>query len=296
VISVGNIVAGGAGKSPVARWVARVALDSGLHPMIALRGYRSIRDVSDEAEEHRRLLPTVPVAVGADRHACVLRTLDAHPQCNFVVLDDGFQHRRLARDFDLVLVNGAADRLESALLPHGWLREPPSALRRASAVLVTRAAHVDAALARAVEAVHGRPPIAWCDHVWERLDLFDGVAHGSTTPVACEWLNQRAIAVWAAVADGSAIARACEAQGARVVHAPKLRDHTNYTPELVAELGLSARREGATAVLATGKDWSTLAPHASRAGLPFVIPALSIRVHEGADALRFALRRVFAQR
>ena len=109
VVSVGNLVVGGSGKSPMVRWIAERLAASGRHPAIALRGYRRSEDprlpAGDEAAEHARLLPGVPLAVGADRSAAIAALLARSPAVDVVVLDDGFQHRRLARRLDVVLVD-----------------------------------------------------------------------------------------------------------------------------------------------------------------------------------------------
>ncbi len=296
VISVGNIVAGGTGKSPMTRWVARWAIESGRHPLIAMRGYRSRAGISDEAEEHRRELPGVPLAVGPDRYEQVALVRAAHPLCDLVILDDGFQHRQLAREFDLVLVNGAAPALRSGLLPRGWLREPAANLRRAHAVVVTRVAAVNASIARAIEGVHGRVPLAWCDSEWEHLERFEPGEANGVAVVACNWLHGRRVGVWAGVAHGDEIVQATMSHGAQVVSAPSLGDHARYDPAMVQALSRAGRRDGAEAILVTGKDWSKLAPLVANLGLPILVPRLALRMHTGADELREALRIAIGQR
>jgi tetraacyldisaccharide 4'-kinase len=131
VLSVGNLAVGGAGKTPVAAWLAGRLRQLGARPGIALRGYGG-----DEVELHRELNPGIPVAAAA-RRADAARELVA-AGCGVVVLDDGFQHRWLARDLDLVLVAAEGWRGTPRLLPRGPWREPPSALARASAIVITR--------------------------------------------------------------------------------------------------------------------------------------------------------------
>lgn len=97
VISVGNIVAGGTGKSPMVRWVAEWALARNVLPLIALRGYRSHHGKSDEAMEHQTALPNAKIAVGANRFATITAAIDRDPSIGVVILDDGFQHRAVAK-------------------------------------------------------------------------------------------------------------------------------------------------------------------------------------------------------
>ncbi len=145
VVSVGNLAVGGTGKTPLAAWVAQTLAENGGRPAIVARGYGR-----DELLLHARWNPDVPVVADPDRVLAARRARRAG--ADVVVLDDGFQHRRLPRDLDLVLL-AAEDRFPGRLLPRGPYREPPSALERAHAVVVTRRtaeAHVAAALAERV--------------------------------------------------------------------------------------------------------------------------------------------------
>ncbi|MDX1645734.1 MAG: tetraacyldisaccharide 4'-kinase [Longimicrobiales bacterium] len=130
VVSVGNLAVGGTGKTPVSAWVVEVLREAGARPALLLRGYGD-----DEVRLHRRWSPRVPVEVGPDRLAGARRLRDEG--VDVVVLDDGFQHRRLARALDIVLL-AVGDRVPGAVLPRGPYREPLEALRRAHVVVVTR--------------------------------------------------------------------------------------------------------------------------------------------------------------
>lgn len=130
VISVGNLAVGGTGKTPVSAWVVEALDGFGGEPALLLRGYGD-----DEVRLHRHWSPDVPVMVGADRVAAARRAREAGAA--IAVLDDGFQHRRLARSLDVVLV-AAGDPVPGAVLPRGPYREPFRALRRADVVVVTR--------------------------------------------------------------------------------------------------------------------------------------------------------------
>jgi len=131
VISVGNLAVGGSGKTPVARWLIAELLGRGERPALLHGGY-----AADEPELHRRWNPTIPVVVGRDRVVSAGTAQAAG--ATVLVLDDGFQHRRLARDLDLVLVAAEGWTPRPRLLPRGPWRESPAALVRADAVIVTR--------------------------------------------------------------------------------------------------------------------------------------------------------------
>ena len=128
-----------------------------------MRGYAARPgEPSDEQAEYARRCPSVPVAADPDRVRSIGEHLARDPAIDCVVLDDGFQHRRLARNLDLVLVDATQRIFGERLLPAGYLREPVTALRRADAVVVTRAGSIDERLAASIERAHGAPPIAWC--------------------------------------------------------------------------------------------------------------------------------------
>lgn len=131
VISIGNLTVGGTGKTPISAWVAGKLRECGRQPWILLRGYGM-----DEVQVHRELNPEVPIRAGKDRVAGAADAIEVGADC--LILDDGFQHRRLHRDLDIVLV--AAEQWERSprLLPRGPWRESPAALDRASLVVVTR--------------------------------------------------------------------------------------------------------------------------------------------------------------
>lgn len=164
VLSVGNLVAGGTGKTPVTALVARLLQEGGLRPAIVSRGYAGRRGedplvvsdgtavaagataarVGDEPLMLARLLPEVPVVV-ARRRSEGARLAVARLGARTIVLDDGFQHLALKRDLDLVLLDAASPFDNGRLLPAGLLRESPSALARAHAVALTGAAGDQAA-------------------------------------------------------------------------------------------------------------------------------------------------------
>ncbi len=145
VISLGNITTGGTGKTPLVAWIAQ-RLQSQLGSVaIVSRGYRAhAAGKNDEALVLERLCPGVPQVMNANRVAGAAHAVQQFGS-RAIVLDDAFQHRRIYRDLDLVLVDALNPWGYGHLLPRGLLREPLSALKRADAVLITRADQVDAA-------------------------------------------------------------------------------------------------------------------------------------------------------
>lgn len=143
VVSVGNLAVGGTGKTPVSAWIVEVLDAFGAAPALLLRGYGQ-----DEVRLHRHWSPDVPVMTGPDRVAAARRAREAG--ADSAVLDDGFQHRRLARSLDVVLL-AAGDPVPGAVLPRGPYREPFGALRRADVVVVTRRTESEGTARRVAE-------------------------------------------------------------------------------------------------------------------------------------------------
>src|SRR5205807_5814849 len=144
VISVGNLTVGGTGKTPCVEYVARRLRTWDRRVAILSRGYGGDGGANDEALVLEDNLPDVPHLQGADRVALAKIAVE-ELESDALVLDDGFQHRRLARDLDLVLIDATQPWGFGYQLPRGLLRESPRGLKRAGAVLLTRCDQVDAA-------------------------------------------------------------------------------------------------------------------------------------------------------
>jgi tetraacyldisaccharide 4'-kinase len=146
VIVVGNLTVGGSGKTPLVMWIAEHLHAMGFSPAIVSRGYggsaeapREATIASDPLEvgDEPMLLARrsgCPVWVGPDRVAVIAALRAQHPDCNVLILDDGLQHYRLARDIEIAVVDGRGFG-NGLLLPAGPLREPPSRLRSVHAVI-----------------------------------------------------------------------------------------------------------------------------------------------------------------
>lgn len=140
VISVGNLTTGGTGKTPMVLWLAQKFLAEGKSVAILSRGYKGSGGTSDEIELMRaRLGARVRFGVGADRYE-VGAKLEAELAVDVFLLDDGFQHRQLARDLDMLMLDGSRDLKRESMVPSGSLREPVSARRRADILVVSRGA------------------------------------------------------------------------------------------------------------------------------------------------------------
>jgi len=287
VVSIGNIVAGGTGKSPMSRQVAQWMLDAGVRPLLATRGYGAVQGIADEVEEFKALVPGAAVVVDPSRRRGVTSAAASGERFDAVLLDDGFQHRALARDLDVVLIDAQRPCLDDWLLPAGWLREPVSALRRAGAIVVTQADDVDDALSARIESIAGRAPIAWCRLEPRTLEMHRGTAV-SEQPFA--WLDGRSVVVWAGLANPERVVSAVRAQGASIRSAPRLRDHQPYDQALLRQLLEQAK--GADAIVVTGKDWPKLAGRIPPFAPPIAVLRAGWRFAAGEAALHSTILRV----
>lgn len=291
VVSVGNLSAGGTGKTPAVVHIATLLKDAGRRPAIAMRGYKSATGNpadSDEAQQYQRLLPGVPLAVGADRLAeiKVLLTTSKGSAADCIILDDGFQHRQLRRDCDLVLVDATRNPFLDRQLPAGWLRESPTGLHRADGVIVTHAEAVSpsvvAELSRQIEAASGKPVLAICRHAWTSILSGEGQ---SLRTLPSTFLKGRKVAVACAIGNPDAFIAQVASQ-AEIVHKLVLPDHDQFSGQTVEALRAAAKAAGADCIVVTEKDWSKLRDKPAEFWpCPVVRPRLALAFDRGAREL-----------
>lgn len=291
VISVGNLSVGGTGKTPMVAHLVRVLLGAGRHPCIAMRGYGSSRDLdgmSDEAALYRDEFRAVPVVARPDRVEGLLglfATPGGEP-VDCVVLDDGFQHRRLARQLDIVMVDATRDPRRDRLLPAGRLREPVASLARARWVVLSHAQAVDPAdaysLGVGLRAVNPSLRVAITRHVWKELFIH---TPGGVECAGHEWLaGKRVLAVCALGNPEPFLAQVRRAAGASSVETVTLRDHDPYRESATRRILEAAR--GCDAVVTTAKDWTKLSRvPASSWPCPVARPHLEVSFDAGREDL-----------
>lgn len=274
VVSIGNLAVGGTGKTPMAAWVAARLLEAGERPAVLHGGY-----AEDEPELHRRWNAEVPVLVGRDRVASA-RTA-AGRGATVAVLDDGFQHRRLARDVELVLVAAETWKAPRALLPRGPWREPATALRRAHAVIITRKTADTETAGRVAAEV--RTIATTADVCVAALRAGSWVALGT----AGERPAGPCVAVAGIASPDSFLANARDA-GAFVTEALVFGDHHEYTPDDVRRI---QRTAGGRGVVTTEKDAIKL--ETIMGDTPMWVLRQEVDIEEGESAL---LRRLRGER
>lgn len=305
VISVGNLSVGGTGKTPMVMWVIRALAERNVRAAIAMRGYGAKRGGrSDEHEEYLERLWDLrtPVAAAPKRAPAIRDLLSRDATIQAVVLDDGFQHRFVARDADIVLVDATRNPFEDRCLPGGWLREPVASLARAQAVVLTRADHVDhralAELRSKLEAVAPRACVAGAIARWDAIETPEG-------EIAPSELGGLRAHVVCAIGNPEAFVGQARAFGAVVNSIDALRDHAPYTPGWMGAMLDRARDRRCDVVLTTGKDWmkmrDAMPTEPSRQGGKPVWPEIwrpraSVAWVWGESEIRATLERACARR
>lgn len=269
VISVGNLTVGGTGKTPVTAWIAGQLHGRDRAPAIVTRGYGG-----DEILVHRELNPDVPVHVFADRVRGVQDA--ARSGARVAVLDDAFQHRRLGRTLDIVLISAETWRGPRRLLPRGGWREPPSSLARADLLVVTRKTATEAeaaAAARELESGFGSNAITCHLAPAGLVPLHPG---GAAQSLGLGDLAGRQVLAIASLAQPGAFFAQLRSAGAQVATA-EFPDHHAFTAAEAAELVSTA---GGKTLVMTRKDAVKLRPLIPEAAGALV---LDQRVELGSD-------------
>lgn len=272
VISVGNIVAGGTGKTPMVAMTARLLRDAGMRPVVVSRGYRGRRDedplvvsttdgavhgvtsgqAGDEPVMLAGLLPGIPVVV-ARRRAEGASLAVTRFAAGCIVLDDGFQHLALRRDLDLVLLDAARPLDSGRLLPAGLLRERPSALMRADVVILSGSGGPLPGAAGLVRS-RTRPGTPIFHLAFEPTMLVD--PEGRARPVSL--LAGRRVVAFAGIARPARLRASIEELGAEVVRFVAFPDHHAYGPGDTAGILEDVERHGPDLLVTTEKDLARL--------------------------------------
>ena len=292
VVSIGNLTLGGTGKTPLVAWAAGQFLHRGATVAIVSRGYGARRgERSDEALELGLLLPGVPHVADRDRVAAVRRAVTDHGT-DVVLLDDGFQHRRLGRSLDIVTIDATDPFGGGRIFPRGLLREPIRSLARADAVVITRSDMVDAATVETIDSVvvkscGGRRPEVWAEsrHGPTRLRNWSG----TTVPLG-SLAGRRIIAV-SGIGNPAPFRATLERLGAIVVAHRTFPDHHPYGDADREAIGREAAHRGVDSIVTTLKDLVKL--RADRLGdVPLAAVEIELSITRGREQLERLLAEV----
>ncbi len=287
VISVGNITTGGTGKTPMAAWIVRHLAESGRKPAIVMRGYRATKTAPDAApkSDEAELLAALtgaPVIVEPDRVAGARRATEAG--CDVVVLDDGFQHRRLRRQLDIVLIDAVEPLGFGHCLPRGLLREPPAALADADAVVITHADEVTPqrlSELRSKLAALCKSGVTMAEAMHKPVTVIDDA--GRSHPPAT--LAGRAVLAFSGLGSPEHFTESLARLGAKIIGAVEIGDHAAYSAAMMTNLADLARQGGAEILVTTQKDHVRLAHLAAPQGARIWQLAVEMDVTAGRDEL-----------
>jgi tetraacyldisaccharide 4'-kinase len=307
VISVGNLTVGGTGKTPAVEYLARLLLANGRLPAIITRGYgrktpgsvvvadgqricASLEASGDEAMQLARRLKRA-VVMADESKARGARLASETFNVDVVIVDDGFQHRKLQRDFDIVLIEAPSFFLNRWLLPAGPFREPLSALQRADAVILT---NTDSAISSDVETVGALVRQQNREALLRRAVLrpshFENLSSSERLPLSA--VHGRRIFAACGIARPARFFDELRNLGAFVVGTAEFPDHYSFTSRNIADLFARAQTAQAETIIITEKDaqkWMSLFD----AG---VLPVLMLRVEFCAEGDASAFDREVLER
>jgi len=286
VVSVGNLTVGGTGKTPFTAYIVGELRSAGHSPAVVMRGYGE-----DEVHLHARMNPGVPVIANADRVAGIRAAVASG--ADVVVLDDGFQHRRAARDLDIVLVSTEKWAKWLHVLPAGPLRESLRSLNRADLIVVTRKsasegeARTVADSLRALPSLHGDIVVA---ELAPSAIVAASSDDGANRSIALDSISGERVLAVAGVGDPDSFFAQLRQLGA-VVTERRFPDHHAYTTADAARL--ASISHGHKYVIATEKDTVKLASAWPAKSVPLWYLSQAVRLSERTSLVASALAKLF---
>ena len=292
VISVGNITTGGTGKTPMVAWLGHWFRHQDIRVALISRGYGAASGgQNDEARELEALLPDVPHLQNPDRVAAAQVAIE-ELATQLIILDDGFQHRRIHRDLEIVLLDALQPFGYGHVLPRGLLREPLSGLRRADLIVLSRSDAVSEACRAELREQVSRwaPEAGWCETAHRPTWLID--AGGQRHPVAD--LRGKRVAAFCGIGNPPAFQQALKTLGCEVVAFRVFPDHHAYQREDLDQLTQWVSEASPDLVVCTRKDQVKLAVDRLHR-VPLMAVAVEINVMDGLPQLEKHLHRVLSR-
>ncbi len=287
VICVGNLTLGGTGKTPTVEWIARWLRSQGWRVTLVSRGYGAADGSrNDEALELEQKLPDVPHLQNADRVEAARLAIEEF-EAEVILLDDGFQHRRLRRDLDIVLIDALEPFGFGHVFPRGTLREPLIGLGRAQVILLSRADLCPADQRQKIwqQIERYAPRAARVEAAHRPLELLSFA--GQTQPL--ESLQGKPVLAFCGIGNPAGFQGTLDTLGYRLADFRPFPDHHNYGREDVVSLTTAAQAAGAKALVCTHKDLVKLGVE-SLGGLPLWAVRVGLELLDGEDRLIAALK------
>ncbi len=272
VISIGNITAGGTGKTPMVRFLADEYKRKGLEVVIVSRGYKSEssqarivfngqkivvseEDAGDEAQMLSKMLSDIPIVVGKDRYSAgKLALKEFNP--DIILLDDGFQHWKLHRDKDIVLIDGTNPFGYNHLLPRGLLRESLEALSRADIIVITKINSINedriSIICETIKKYNSKATIFKAKYQSKDIKLHNN--NGDIRVISSDYLDGKRVLAFSGIGNPSSFHKSLQECGCTVTTYHKYSDHHQYTLEDVKYIASSILEEQVEIVITTEKD------------------------------------------
>lgn len=296
VVSVGNLTLGGTGKTPMVKWLARWFRDADVRVTLLSRGYGTEQGVmNDEAMELEDALPDVPHLQNPDRVTAGQTAIDEF-ETQLLILDDGFQHRRLGRDLDIVLLDATEPFGFNHVFPRGALREPVGSLRRADVVCLTRSDLISSAERETIRqrVTNLSPQAIWCESISEPVGLLAVDASGRATELEpIESVAGQSVVAFSGLGNPDAFRHTLEAIGVKIATMIEFADHHAYTADDVRTIGQAAIDAGVTTILCTHKDLVKVRVTELN-GVKLKAVVIGARLTEGLEPLEKRLTKIVA--
>ena len=290
VISVGNITVGGTGKTPMVIWLCNFLRKKNIDRAILTRGYKSrARGHSDEPAILVKNCPGAAIVINPDRLAGAIEAVKRN-HAQVLIMDDGFQHRRLHRDIDIVTIDSTLPFGYNRILPAGLLREPVSSLKRAHAIILTRCDLVSKddliKLEKTIKDINPGLVIARTIHA-------PVCARGAgNKEIPLEKLRAKNVFAFCGIANPDAFFATIDSLGVNLIGSKIYNDHHAYTAGDVNEICRDAGGLKADLILTTEKDYDKITlPPDSRTDLILVYLAVELRFIEGQDRISQLIER-----
>jgi tetraacyldisaccharide 4'-kinase len=284
VISIGNLTAGGTGKTPLVIWLCNLLETKMQNCAILTRGYKTEPGIlSDEPAILAKSCPSAKIIVNPDRLAGAEKAIKEN-DASVLVMDDGFQHRKLKRDLDIVTIDATCPFGCERILPAGLLREPLTTLKRAHIAVITRSDLLSQDKLKEIE---------------EKIQCFNpdiiitkaaykhpGAIAIKGTMLTIEELKEKSIFAFCGIANPNAFFTSLEKMGMNLLGSKIYNDHHNYSDEDISDIYEEARYLGAELILLTQKDWVKTALLAQKnEDIIFAYLVLELDFPQGSDTI-----------
>ena len=253
VISIGNITTGGTGKTPLVAWLCNYFTAKNIKTAVLTRGYKVKDSVfADEPAMLAKAAPQAKVIVNPDRTAGAEKAISQH-NAKLLIMDDGFQHRKLARDIDIVAIDATEPFGYEKLLPAGLLREPLDSLKRADAVVITRSNQNSPEKISEIKERLSKinPDIVFAAAVHKPM----GIKLIKDKQMSLNELAGRKIYAFCGIGNPEAFFQTLSDMALNIVGTKVYNDHHKYTESDIAAIYEDAKYKQAQLVLTTHKDW-----------------------------------------